>query len=492
MKRAYLVVAGVTAVLAGSGCYGMLESEGGGEISQKTATRGRRIDPADVAVPPGYRVEVVTTGLTFPTGVAFGERGEIYLVEAGYSYGETFARPRLVEIDPRGGGVVREIASGKHAPWNGLAYADGAFFVAEGGEMEGGRIVRIERDGSQQILVDDLPSMGDHHTNGPVVGRDGWVYFGQGTVTNSAVVGEDNARFGWLGRHAGLHDVPCRDVVLRGTNFSTGNPLTPDRRDRATTGAFSPFGVASTPGQVIPGKVPCNGAILRVPARGGQVEMVAWGLRNPFGLAFAPDGALYATENGYDVRGSRPVFGASDPLWRIEPGTWYGWPDYAEGRPLTMSFYREWHGDPRGFMLARHPGQPPRPVAQLPVHSSADGFDFSRNPAFGYVGHAFIALFGDMTPGTGKVRAPVGFMVVRVNPRTGVIEDFARNRGDRKGPASDRGDGGLERPVAARFDRSGTALYVVDFGVMRTTGRGPQSQPETGVLWRIVRKGGRP
>ena len=493
MANARWATAGTALILVlGSGCYGMMDSEGGGDISKKTATRGRRVDPGDVSVPRGYRIEAVATGLTFPTGVAFGEGGEVFVLESGYSERGKLIRPRLVEIDPKGGGVLREIATGEKGPWNGLAYAQGAFFVAENGGPDGGSIVKIARDGTRTVLVDQLPSNGDHHTDGPVVGADGYVYFGQGTATNSGVVGEDNLIQGWLDKHPDTHDVPCKDIVLRGTNFRSKNPLTPDRDDEAVTGAFSSFGVATTAGQVMKGQVPCSGAIMRVPAAGGPVELVAWGFRNPFGLAFAPDGALYATDNGYDVRGSRPVFGSADWLWRVEEGRWYGWPDYAEGRPLTMDFYAEAGGDPKGFLLAQHPGTPPRPAAQFPVHSSADGLDFSRSRGFGYVGDAFVALFGDMTSVTGKVTAPVGFMVVRVDPRTGVIEDFARNRGDEKGPASDRGDGGLERPIAVRFDPAGEHLYVVDFGVMRLTSRGPDSQPETGVLWRIARNGGRP
>src|SRR6185503_2390161 len=190
----------VAVLLVGSGCYGMMDSEGGGDISKKTARKGRRVDPTDVSVPKGYRVEVVATGLTFPTGVAFGERGEIYLVESGYSEGERAMRPRLVEIDRKSGGVLRTIASGEKGPWNGLTVSGGSFFVAENG-ADGGRIVRIERDGSQKVLVDKLPSNGDHHTDGPVVGADGWVYFGQGTATNSGVVGEDSLLLGWLDKH---------------------------------------------------------------------------------------------------------------------------------------------------------------------------------------------------------------------------------------------------------------------------------------------------
>jgi hypothetical protein len=130
--------------------------------------------------------------------------------------------------------------------------------------------------------------------------------------------------------------------------------------------------------------------------------------------------------------------------------------------------------------------RPPRPAALLAVHSSSNGFDFSRSPTFGYVGEAFVAQFGDQAPVVGKVLAPVGYKVVRVNVATGVSEDFARNRGG-QGPASRLGGGGLERPIAARFDPSGRALYVVDFGIMTMSEHGARPRMGTGVLWRIER-----
>lgn len=114
------------------------------------------------------------------------------------------------------------------------------------------------------------------------------------------------------------------------------------------------------------------------------------------------------------------------------------------------------------------------------MHSSSNGFDFSRNPAFGFVGQAFVAQFGDQAPVTGKTLAPVGFTVVRVDVSSGIIKDFAVNKGGVNGPASRIGGGGLERPVSARFDPSGTALYVVDFGVM-TMGQGSEPRTETEV-----------
>jgi glucose/arabinose dehydrogenase len=228
---------------------------------------------------------------------------------------------------------------------------------------------------------------------------------------------------------------------------------------------------------------------MKIPPGGGPVELVAWGLRNPYGLAFDPQDRLYVTENSFDVRGSRSVFGAGDQLWRIEPGAWYGWPDFHGGRPLSESDHFKAPGQPApGFLLASVPTVPRAPDALLGVHACATGLDFSRSEGFGYVGDAFIALFGDMAPATGKVLGPVGYRVVRVEVQTGVVEDFALNRRGRvTGPASLVGGTGLERPVACRFSPEGDALYVVDFGVMTVTDKGPEPRPKTGVLWRITR-----
>lgn len=467
-----------------SGCYGLRPSAGGG---QTTFTGPREIRPADVALPEGYRIEAVATGLTFPTAVAFDEQGRAHVLEAGYSYGEEWTVPRLLRVEPNG--ALTEVARGENPPWNGLDHHRGAFYVAEGGHARGGRILRVGQDGRITPLIENLPSLGDHHTNGPAVGPGGWIYFGQGTATNSGVVGEDNYAFGWLPRHPEFHDIPCRDLRLRGRNFTTGNPLTPDAEDRATTGAFSPFGTATTEGETLRGRLPCSGAVMRIPLDGGEPELVAWGFRNPFGLAFSPEGRLYVTDNSFDERGSRPVWGTGDLLWAVTPGTWYGWPDFHGGDPLTdANQYRPLGEPPLEFLLAEHPNAAPRAAAVLGVHSSSNGFDFSRSAAFGHLGEAFIAQFGDMAPGVGKVLAPVGFKVVRVEVNTGVVRDFAVNRGSTNGPASRVGGGGLERPVAARFDPAGTALYVVDFGVMTVGPRGPEPRQESGVLWRITRE----
>jgi glucose/arabinose dehydrogenase len=471
-----------------SGCYAIRGSSGGG---QTNFSPPREVNPADVAVPPGYRVEVVAIGLTFPTGIAFDQRGVAYVVESGYSYGEAWTEPRLVRIAPEGLEVV--IAGGRNGPWNGIFHHEGSFYIAEGGVLEGGRILRVSPEGTVSVLIDGLPSYGDHHTNGPVVGPDGDLYFGQGTATNSGIVGEDNKKMGWLERRPDFHDVPGESVELRGINFSGPNLLSRERRPAQTgTGAFAPYGEETSPGTRIAGATVASGSVVRVPLNGGAAEQVAWGFRNPFGLAFSPEGQLYVTDNGYDNRGSRPVWGAADFLWRVEEGLWYGWPDFSGDHPLTDDWFQPPGKKRVEFLLATHPNNPPAPVARLGVHSSSNGLDFSSSSFFGYTGHAFIAQWGDLAPDTNKVMGPVGFKVVRVDPASGNVEDFAVNRGPKNGPASRVGGGGLERPIAARFAPDGSALYIVDFGVVTMKGTGPHPHPGTGVIWRVVREEVRP
>src|SRR2546423_8451791 len=123
------------------------------------------------------------------------------------------------------------------------------------------------------------------------------------------------------------------------------------------TGAFVPFGTMTSKGQVIRGSVPCSGAVMRIPPTGGELELVAWGFRNPFGLAFSPDGRLFVTDNGYDDRGSRPVWGAADVLWAVTNGVWYGWPDYSGGDPLTRKEFKPPRKKQLQFVLASHPNR---------------------------------------------------------------------------------------------------------------------------------------
>lgn len=463
-------------------CYRIMPSKGGGQINDGSIER--HLKPADVLLPDGYKIEVVVRNLTFPTAVTFDEAGNLYALEAGYSYGEVFLEPKLLQILPDGS--TTPIYTGqKNGPWTGIAYRDGFFYISEGGQLEGGKILKVSKEGTAQALVEGLPSLGDHHTNGPVI-KDGYLYFGQGTATNSGIVGNDNASFGWLHRFSDFQDIPCKDITINAINSETKNILTEDPDDKAVTGPFHSYNKKAEPNEVIKGAIPCTGAVMRVPINGGDLELVAWGFRNPYGLALAPDGQIYVTNNSYDVRGSRPVWGTGDLLYKLEQDAWYGWPDYNGNMSIThLEVPGEEH--PKKI-LVNDPGTPPQPVASLGVHSSSNGISFSTNEDFGFEGQAFIAQFGDMAPGVGKVLSPVGYRVVRVDVNSGIIEDFATNKAKKNGPASWLETGGLERPVSVQFSPDGTALYITDFGILVTSKEGANPVKNSGVVWKITRQ----
>jgi glucose/arabinose dehydrogenase len=371
----------------------------------------------------------------------------------------------------------------------GAAFVDGAWVVTNTDQ-----VVRLEADGSATVLVDGLPGRGDHQVNHPVVGPDGKLYFGVGTVTNTGVVGSDNAAYGWLRDNPDAHDVPARDIVLAGRNFEDRDVLgdTGDLAHVVRTGAFVPFGTETVPGQVISGSVKASGAVLRCNADGTELEVVAWGLRNPYGLAFAPDGTLYATEHGSDARSARQIIGDFDDLYRIEEGRWYGWPDFASGIRLDDARWGD-GGSGREPVLAEFPEpQPPMPLVSFVPHAAANGLGISPGGLFGFEGQAFVALFGDLAPmTTPRLGTPVGFKVVRVDLERREIVDFAVNR--IQGPASKLPHDGFERPSHCTFGPDG-ALYVTDFGEIDIAPEraGIRVQAGSGSVWRISRVPGTP
>lgn len=446
----------------------------------------RRFDPSDVNLPEGYLAEVVASGLTAPVHVCFDPDGVAYVTESGH---KSDSAPRVVRVDPVTGErrTVVDLADRwtKTGAATGAAWHEGALLVTNTDAL-----LRAEPDsGAVTDLVTGLPGLGDHQTNHPLIGPDGRVYWGQGSATNMGVVGADNFGYEWLASHPEVCDVPAEDVELVGRTYDVpnvlGNPLT-----SVQSGAYVPFGTSTGAGQVIAGATKANGAILSCLPDGSDLRVVAWGLRNPYGIAFAPDGRLYATEHGSDERGARFIVGDPDDLYEIRDGAWYGWPDFASGVRLDDPRWGD-GGRGREPVLARFPDpDPPKPVTSFETHAAANGIDFSRDEAFGFVGQAFVALFGDLAPvTTARQVVPAGFKVVRVDPATGEITDFAVNRV--QGPASKLFHGGFERPSHCAFGPDG-ALYVVDFGQIKIAIEkgGIRMQQGTGALWRIRRIGG--
>jgi hypothetical protein len=324
-------------------------------------------------------------------------------------------------------------------------------------------------------------------------------------VTNSGVAGMDSANMGWLKMHPDFHDVPAKDIKLTGETFTTGNPLTSDESDKAVTSPFGSFAGGKNEDGKVAGQTKAGGTILRMKPDGSGLEVFAWGLRNPYGLSFSADGTLYATENGFDARGSRPIANDKEDLYKIVEGAWYGWPDFGSGIPVTDPQFKPEDKPQPQFLMAEHPDVV-KPLATYTKHSAITKMAISPGGAFAEKGKMFIAFFGHMAPMTGTVDEHGGHRVIMVDPVSFESSDFLTQKhhghsegkeektGHHKSPDGDSGDGnaasaGPRRLLDVQFSPEGDALYVVDYGVMFVDKEGITPKPETGVVWRIRRDG---
>lgn len=535
----------------------------------------------DIIVPPGYKVEVFASGLNFPTNIAFRgneRRFEVFVTEAGTGLpgrcnaavgfpsadGDNPFLPQVRVLDDRGRTLrvlgrppsvaLRGDPRFLHAPTIGITFErefeGGRLLVTDSrqgvrgalGPKNSSRVVELDpRAGALTELITGLPT-GDHPTEQITV-KDEFIFWSQGSVTNSGVVGHDNgARVGGPPDLETQHEIPCQDVVLSGNNSDSG--------DGHVTGGYLPHGVPGTAGQVVaaftgatqPGM--CSGAILRARLKDPQntVEPFSWGYRNPFGIRFAPDdhplrGALLVTENGEDERGARPTNNSPDRLQVTRGGLdFHGWPDRFGFLDSTQAIFRPIGGPADDNPAAA--GQtveplllfPPRPpVAPLAIEAAdvaAVGLDFAPrafagggNPG-GKVakGDALVTREGDFgfSPGNGEPEEGHDIQRVRFLKDGRVeLERFAFNceaanqvtDGSGRRRCAEPGeqafvDGlrGINRPVDGKFGPDG-AFYLVDFGAVRDFGRADPGSvftnpadaplvqiPGTGVIWRISRE----
>jgi glucose/arabinose dehydrogenase len=520
----------------------------------------------DIIVPPGYRVEVFASGLNFPTDIAFrgdGRKFEVFVTEAGTSLpGRCNAAvgyptpdatnpflPQVRVLDHNGNPLrvlgrptsvaAREDAGFLHAPTIGIAFQrdfeGGRLFVTDSkqgvrgaaGPKNSSRVVELNPNSSTasvKELIVNLPT-GDHPTEQITV-RGNQLFWSQGSVTNSGVVGHDNTGPDGVGGPADVngqfqHEIPCQDIVLSGNNLDSG--------DGHITGGFLNHGVPGASGQVVTAFTGatqvgmCSGAILTADLKDPQrtVRPVSWGYRNPFGIRFAPDdhplrGALMVTENGEDERGARPANNSPDRLAVVpkkvtEQGLdFHGWPDRFGFLDSTQAIFTPIGGpaddNPAGPgspvgkpvpPLLRFPPQPPvAPLAIEPADVAAVGLDFAPREFAGGgnpgskvdKGDALVTREGDFgfSPGNGTPIIGHDIELVHFLKDGGIsLERFAFNCRQTNQVMDPDGRKrctmpanmafvdeirGINRPVDGKFGPDG-AFYLVDFGAVRDFGR---------------------
>jgi glucose/arabinose dehydrogenase len=421
----------------------------------------------NVAAPP---LETIFDELSFPTSLVVGGGGSFYVAESGLPFGGASPGGRIWCLGP---GTKRTLlVAGLRQPVNGLTLYKNRLYVSEGGYP--GRISRCDLNGgSREVILDNLPGLGNYHTNMTVFGPDGKLYFSQGALTNTGIIGLDAFEMAWLRHLPHNCDIPGYAVTLSGVNVETPDPLSAQEGARTTTGAFVPFGQITQAGQKIAARLPCTASVMRCNEDGTELELVAWGLRNAYGLGFLPDGRLLAVDQGADDRGSRPVGNVPDMLFEVRENAWYGWPDFIGDVTITDPRYRPQYGQAPSFLLANHHELPPpeRPLLRFPAHTAAVKFDVAPLTVPLWAGHLFVALFGDEVPMTAPFGPKVGRSVVRVDPSDWSTHPVVQD--------------GLSRPIDVRFDPDNATFYILDFGEFEMLGGGRlDAKAKSGKIWR--------
>jgi len=481
-----------------------------------------------VAVPPGYQARAIATGLDQPDGIAFEEGGpRVWVSEAGYTPG-SLATVKAVAADGSTEIVLEpgDLPAGTLAPpFVDVTWHEGMLYLTHlqrgANDWLVGAISRFAPDdpaGTFTTVLTNLPSTGDHATNEIVFDVEGRAYFGQGTATNTSVVGPDNAAAGWLELAPTFREFAAVDLELDGDEYTSPDPRTSDPADTAVTAPYRPFGSGPIePGTVIPAATPSTPQEGMI-AGGGAVysfdpdatdpastmRLEKWGLRNPVGVGLDPfePGTMFVSNNGSDVRsgmvegeirqvGSRGVSRDHDDLFAFEVGgeaEFAGWPDYFhdpetnEVLPVTDPLFCS---DPLSagqcpdFVLSesfRAQLDVAQAFATLGDHSAATKFDISTSGDFGYVGDLFVTESGSFPPQTGT-REFTGYKVVRVDRETGEVFDFFVNQGSTPEELFDPAS--FNKPLDVKFHQG--ELYVVDFGIFEP---GLDIiQPNTGKIW---------
>jgi hypothetical protein len=510
---------------------------GGGGCVQPLAvippSERKPIDAAVVETPAGYTLVPLMTGLTAPNSICFDNeegdhKGTLLIAESGaggHSVRIVGVRPddTVFDIYPQ----FRRIpfihrGFEIYGPIGGMVVSGGTIIVSHRDRNGMGVITALGYDGSHRTLVADLPAQGDYGVTdlavNPINGR---IFFGVGAATNSGVVGLDNWAAGWANDHPKFCDQSYVAIKSLGLKFDTKNPRAGlwGGPDRAVTGPFQPFN-SSSQLRIPPAPNGKPGAaIYSMSPMGGDLRVEGHGIRLPRGLAFNGFGALHFTDNGMELRGTRPVKDDPDVLAKLTLGsepTWYGWPDHsADLEPIGQERFQPPIDMvlPSGYpeisplldQFASKLSSPTRYRSEIlraifPSQSGAAKMDFAptSGPFKNFADDAIIALSGDRAPFATGGRAlvgPMGYKIVRVNsdPTRKQVNEFVRNTSGKPaslsgGEGAGKGSGSdwaMERPIDVKFGPDG-ALYILDLGRMTVVNGKEKIAGGTGRVYKLV------
>ncbi len=487
------------------------------------------LDPGYVAFPEATRLTLIADGLNAPSDFGFvpasadvpeAFKGAMVIAEPVTAsepvrVGGFKADGEWFELYPRAFRLAGIQLGGDrlYGPVGGVAVLGSEVFLSHRDREGRGVISALTfpsegRPPKRRIVVENLPAAGDHGVTDVAVNpTNGRIYFGVGSATNSGVVGLDSFQLGWVRKHPKVADQSLTELRLRGYRFDTPRPGSGlFASNLAVTGPFQPFG--QTRQRIAPSDRP-TGAVYSVAADGSDLRVEAHGLRWPRGLAFNEFGNLYVSNNGMELRGTRPVASDPDVVLRVpllagsRRATWFGFPDFsADLQPVTLPQYQppteliEKTGYPELSFLVDHeasglvaPDSATLLRGVLPPQAGAAKMAVVGRDAVVPVpeGHVLVAAFGDrgqFANADTPRETPAGSEVWTIDTDRKSASRLIYNRVP--GPASESYAQpiALERPVSVKVGPDG-AVYVLDAGPVSFSRGRPRAESNKGRIFKL-------
>jgi glucose/arabinose dehydrogenase len=206
----------------GSALSGRPETEGAAKLAPiappPIPTPANKLPIAKLKVPDGFKVEVFASGIGNARSMRQGENGTLFV-------GTRLLDKVYAVIDKNGKREVKTIASGLHRP-NGIAFHDGALFVAEVSKIWRYDNIEANLDSPPKpaLVTDDLPTDEAHGWKFIGIGPDNKLYVPVGAPGNINMPPETHAHI----RRMNL-DGSDVEVIARGVRNTVGfdwHPIT--------------------------------------------------------------------------------------------------------------------------------------------------------------------------------------------------------------------------------------------------------------------------
>lgn len=428
--------AAVLALLAGcsSGDRGANRAGTSAGTTTAAATKGAACpgDNGGITLPDGFCATVFADSIGPARHVAVAPNGDVYVNTwsgaGGASEGTGPKAGVLVVLrdtthDGKADVIQHFGRTGKRSGGTGIAIYKGMLYAEAGPQIVRYKLPAngLAPTGAPEVVVDGLPTTGDHPMHSIAIDSAGHMYVDLGSATNSCQL--KNRTLESPGHQ------PCTELATRGGVWMY---------DANRTGQhFSPR------------------------------ERFATGIRNAVGLTIGPDGGPWSTQHGRDqLHDNWPKLYTqqqgedlpAEEMLKLEKGADYGWPYcYFDGAQQKLLLAPEYGGDSTKVGLC---ASKVAPVAFFPAHWAPDGLVFYTATQFParYRGGAFIAFHGSWNRAPG----PQGGYNVVYQPMAGTkasgkYEIFA----DGFAGATKQPDRAAHRPAGLAVGPDG-ALYITD------------------------------